>query len=351
MKVSKIVGTVVLGSGLTVGCMTTGETTLVVPMAAGSTCEQACAASNGGGETGYQRIGEVLECVPGTYLPLAGQPGPTAAQAQAPDPAAQPTGSGGSAGPAASPVAVCRMRTHYTGGIGRRPEGLVLPDAIHARTSIGALFAEMAHLEAASVVAFERLARELSAHGAPDALVRRARRAAADEVRHAAVASRWGEHFGGSALPLEMEPVAEVRSLVEVACENAAEGCVHETWGAIVTTLQALRASDVAVRADLARIARDERRHADLAHDVARWAEPLLSAGDRLATHAAGRAALEELRQSVGALGSDSTDRAGSRAPAEEADRAARWLGLPTGDETERLFVRARSALWQSLVA
>ncbi|MCC7536538.1 MAG: ferritin-like domain-containing protein [Deltaproteobacteria bacterium] len=348
MKVSKIVGTVVLGSGLTVGCMTTGETTLVVPMAAGSTCEQACAASSGGGESGYQRIGEVLECVPGTYLPAAGQPAAPAAQAQSPDPAAQPSAALGSAGAAtASPVAVCRMRTHYTGGIGRRPEGLVLPDAIHAPTSLGALFAEMAHLEAASVVAFERLARELSMHGAPDALVRRARRAAADEVRHAAVASRWREHFGGSALPLEMEPVGEVRSLVEVASENAAEGCVHETWGAVVTTLQSARASDAAVRAELARIARDERRHADLADDVARWAEPLLSARDRLATHAAACAALEELGRSVGAQGSDCAERAGGR----DAGRAARWLGLPTGDEPRLLFAHARSALWQSLVA
>jgi hypothetical protein len=43
----------------------------------------------------------------------------------------------------------------------------------------------MAQLEAASIVAFDRLARELDAHGAPAELVAEARRAKTDEVRHA----------------------------------------------------------------------------------------------------------------------------------------------------------------------
>ncbi|MFP2923978.1 hypothetical protein ACLESO_01930, partial [Pyxidicoccus sp. 3LG] len=56
---------------------------------------------------------------------------------------------------------------------GRRPEGLCSDGAVAGRVpTLGALFAKMAHLEAASVPAFERLADELAAHGAPARLVR-----------------------------------------------------------------------------------------------------------------------------------------------------------------------------------
>src|SRR5262245_15846645 len=63
---------------------------------------------------------------------------------------------------------------------GRRPEGLALALTSAGASGAGALFAELAELEAASVPAFGRLARELGASGAPPALVAEARRAAAD---------------------------------------------------------------------------------------------------------------------------------------------------------------------------
>src|SRR5262249_21662835 len=68
--------------------------------------------------------------------------------------------------------------------IGRRPVGLQRRRAL-GRNRVGAYFASVAHLEAASVHAFATLARELTHHGAPTRLVREAQRSMRDEVRHA----------------------------------------------------------------------------------------------------------------------------------------------------------------------
>ncbi|MFY0541135.1 hypothetical protein [Nannocystis pusilla] len=68
---------------------------------------------------------------------------------------------------------------------GRRPEGF-RPAPRTGGSALVAYLDEMHHLEAASVPAFERLARELAHHGASAALVERAEAAARDEVRHAA---------------------------------------------------------------------------------------------------------------------------------------------------------------------
>jgi hypothetical protein len=67
---------------------------------------------------------------------------------------------------------------------GRRPSGLTSPSHVAARTAAGAWLAQAAWLEAASVHAFVHLAKELSEHGAPRALVKLALASAKDEVRH-----------------------------------------------------------------------------------------------------------------------------------------------------------------------
>jgi hypothetical protein len=96
-----------------------------------------------------------------------------------------------------------------------------------------------------------------------------------DEVRHArltrALARRSGERV---AAPV-VEPVCQ-RSLDAIAVENAVEGCVRETYGALVATRDAEAHPDPAVRAAMRRIARDETRHAALAWQVAAWVEPRL---------------------------------------------------------------------------
>ncbi|MCY1036718.1 hypothetical protein OV207_35105 [Corallococcus sp. BB11-1] len=170
---------------------------------------------------------------------------------------------------------------------GRRPEGLCSDGALEDRVpALGALFARMAHLEAASVPAFERLADELARHGAPERWVRAARRAAGEEVRHArAMASLAVRH--GAAMPeVTVAPFGD-RSLEALAIENAVEGCVRETFGALLAGWQARCAEDVTVREALGAIAPDELRHAELAWAIDAWARTRLSEDARARVEAA----------------------------------------------------------------
>jgi hypothetical protein len=159
--------------------------------------------------------------------------------------------------------------------IGRRPAGLLHGEG-RGTSAVGAYFANVAQLEAASVNAFEALEEELSHHGAPAELVERARMARRDEVRHARVMQHVSARHGGrfEAPRVEKRPV---RSLEEIAIENAAEGCVRETFGALVGMWQAEFARDADVRRIMKRIARDETRHAELSWAVDAWARQRLS--------------------------------------------------------------------------
>jgi hypothetical protein len=85
------------------------------------------------------------------------------------------------------------------------------------------------------------------------------------------------------------------RSLEAIAAENAIEGCVRETYGAIVALWQARHAHDPVVAAAMEPIAADETRHAELAWEVASWAEPRLSRAARRRVEAAREQALVEL--------------------------------------------------------
>lgn len=173
---------------------------------------------------------------------------------------------------------------------GRRPDGLSagevagIPTGHGTTDAIGLHFAEMASLEAASVVAFRRLRRELAAHGAPRDLLDRMRTAARDEIRHARATRALAEKYGVTPLPPRIAP-AESRSLFAIALENAREGCVRETYGALVAQLQMVRAADADVRRTMTAIADEETEHAALSWDIAAWIETQLdtSARERLA--------------------------------------------------------------------
>lgn len=188
-------------------------------------------------------------------------------------------------------------------GVGRRPAGLRRRGGPRADTALGAYFAEGAHLEAASVTAFERLRDELRALRAPAALIKAAERAIRDEVRHTTATTRIARRFGGAPRSPEVRRGAKTRSLERVALENAVEGCVRETYGALVATWQAARARDPEIRRSMQRIAVDETRHAALAWEVAAWADTRLSAAARArvarARQAAGRTLAKELAQTV----------------------------------------------------
>lgn len=182
--------------------------------------------------------------------------------------------------------------------IGRRPVGLRDSDGVVCANVLGRHFASAAHLEAASIKAFLRLREELALHGADVALQDAALVSALEEVLHADVSTRLARRFG--ATPRRPE-VAELplRSLFEVALDNAVEGCVRETFGALVGHYQALHARDTEVREAMTRIAEDETRHAELAWAIDRWAHEQLPAAERAALREAQREAVVTLREEV----------------------------------------------------
>jgi hypothetical protein len=178
---------------------------------------------------------------------------------------------------------------------GRRPAGLASSAPCVARNEVGAHFARAAHFEAASVFAFEQLARDLEQLGAPRELIQLALSSALDEVGHARTMHALAQRFGGELVTPEISPPS-ARGALAIALENAVEGCVRETYGALVACYQAHAARDSYVRAAMTQIAEDETRHAQLSWQIAAWLELQLSDAERAAVSLARRAAYEQLR-------------------------------------------------------
>ncbi|MEO8874766.1 MAG: ferritin-like domain-containing protein, partial [Polyangiaceae bacterium] len=189
-------------------------------------------------------------------------------------------------------------------GVGRRPRGLAAaraPKNGSRRTNANALgkyFASAAHLEAASVHAFRILRRELAECGAPDDLLAAAKRAEADEVRHTKLTATIARTHGAKPAPVRVRKRG-ARSLEAIALENAVEGCVRETFGALVAMYQAEHAVDHDIAAALQEIAVDETRHAALAWSVAAWANTQLDAEARKRIEAAKNQAIRDLENEL----------------------------------------------------
>jgi hypothetical protein len=182
--------------------------------------------------------------------------------------------------------------------VGRRPFGLCPLRALGSPTELGRFFADTAQLEAASVYAFARLARELTALGAPAALVIQARRSAREEVRHARLTDRLAARYGGLARAPQVARMPR-RDAFAIARENAIEGCVRETFGALIAHHQAVLATDRVVATTMREIAADETRHAELAWQCAAWLQPQLSERERTSLAYARSQALHELEREL----------------------------------------------------
>ena len=117
---------------------------------------------------------------------------------------------------------------------------------------------------------FRLLAQDLQLLGAPQALIERARSAAADEVVHTNLMNHLAAAHGGVSRAVPFRPVPQ-RSLFELALENAEEGCTKETFAALVALHQASYATDHEVASCMKRIAQDELRHGQLAWDLHQW--------------------------------------------------------------------------------
>jgi hypothetical protein len=122
-----------------------------------------------------------------------------------------------------------------------------------------------------------------------------------------------------------------VRSLEEIALDNAVEGCVRETYGAAVAMWQAEHASDPVVRATAARIARDEIRHAALGWQIASWLNARLDFAARRRVERARRDATNVLARIVDAQ------------PSPEIQRIA---GVPPVKAARAMVARLATTLW-----
>jgi hypothetical protein len=124
---------------------------------------------------------------------------------------------------------------------------------------------------------------------------------------------------------------ARARSLEAVAQENGVEGCVHETFGALILLWQASHAEDPQIARVLRTVAKDEMRHAALAWGLARWIEPRLDA-------AAHRRVTRRRGEAAGRL---------ARAVRRAIDPSlARVAGLPAPADAMRLVEGATLGLW-----
>jgi len=213
--------------------------------------------------------------------------------------------------------------------VGRRPEGYVATRTNLGRRALGRHFARSAELEAASVAAFEVIARELEQYGAPRELIAAARLAAADEVRHACATARLARRFGGVPRAPRIRPLP-ARSLEVFALDNATEGCVRETFGALVGHHQAAMARDAEIAEVMSGIAEDETLHAALSHRMARWVNQQLTAAQRERVAAARAASATTLLRELAV---------------DEPDAEMRELaGLPDTATATKLFCYSAAA-------
>jgi hypothetical protein len=179
--------------------------------------------------------------------------------------------------------------------MGRRTENAMHRTRKVVPRTVGAEFAERAYLEAVSVHAFATLERELARYGAPLSILRDVRRARRDEIRHTSLMARLARRFGSPPPLFESPPLAPVRGLLAISRENAVEGCVRETYGAVVALVEARTSPDPQVRLTMRRIAIDECRHAELAWAIAAWIEPKLTTEERRRVRRATREAVVAL--------------------------------------------------------
>jgi rubrerythrin len=212
------------------------------------------------------------------------------------------------------------------GCTGRRPAGLDREES-RGDDALGLYLASAAQLERASVDAFRIAKAELAALGAPRGLVRACGRAARDEVRHARVTGALARRHRARAGAVRVAPRAS-RTAAEIALENAVEGCVRETFGAMLAMYQAAHARDRRVRAAMKRIARDEAAHARLAWRVAHFLEPRLSSAERARVRVARDRAAAELAREV------------MHTPALDA------AGLPSPELASQMVAALAASLW-----
>jgi hypothetical protein len=157
-------------------------------------------------------------------------------------------------------------------------------------------------MEHASIAAFARFALQLLSLGAPATFLERTHSALQDETAHAKLAFALASRYAGRDVgpgPLSLQDVLLEQSLEAILITTLQEGCIGETLAALEAAEALQHATDPAVREVLARVARDELQHAELAWAFVRWA--LRGTSDLLRLHCAAtlRAVMTQLESPV----------------------------------------------------
>ena len=159
---------------------------------------------------------------------------------------------------------------------GSRPSTAGLDPATCA--ALEALWLHDAQKEHASVPAFARISWLLAAVGGPAELVEGAHRAAAEEIDHARRCFALAAGYGGRSHSAEPMPDLlrgglDMRGdpLVHLAVESLEDGCLLEDFNADVAAACEAACEERATKDVLARIAREERSHAEFSWDLLRW--------------------------------------------------------------------------------
>ena len=218
--------------------------------------------------------------------------------------------------------------------VGRMPVGL----QVHPQTvasELGSYFADMAAMETAAITAFRYLVRELTAYQAPATLIRLAQAAVEEETQHAQMAGLLSQACD-TAVPVVEVADFQLRSLFEIALENAIEGCVNETFAAACGLWQEQQAESEVFRQVIGHIAEEEVGHAALSWSIHEWAMPQLTLAQQTHIRQAQAQAVATLAQKF---------------LREETPLVRHAVGLPQQADAAQLFQQLRTQLWDERVA
>jgi hypothetical protein len=157
---------------------------------------------------------------------------------------------------------------------GRARAGERKPERPSGSEALGLAWLAEGLAEHASIASFWRLAEELRTLGAPRAMIARAVGAAIEEAGHTALCFELAADELGQAVWPEGVPDCTPRdglSLAALAQECWKDGCLGEGAASSFAKRRAATARGPKARRALSLIAREERAHAELAWDIARF--------------------------------------------------------------------------------
>jgi hypothetical protein len=215
------------------------------------------------------------------------------------------------------------------------PNGLHLKNGSAATQSsvnvLGQYLADMTAMETAAITAFYNLSLELEAYDAPADLIARARQAVLEETRHSEMAALLAASFDAEMPEVTVDDFC-LRSLYEIAIENAVEGCVNETFAAACGLWQSEYAQLYVFRKVIGHITEEEMGHAALSWEIHQWIMPQLS---------------EAQQEQIRLAQAEAVDSLVSDFKQESNPVLQQAFGLPTKDDAARLFTQLKNSVWE----